>query len=104
MHGQYLSDMDDKDEVDTWKWLQKSDLKCCPEALIRSAQEQALQANYTKFSIDKKNTNSPLCRTSSNEMVLHVSEYSMLAQREYKRRHNNIAKCIHWRLCEKIRP
>ena len=25
----------------------------------------------------------------------------MLAQREYKRRHDNVAKYVHWRICEK---
>ena len=45
-----------------------------------------------------------ICRISStaDEKVAHfVSEYSKLVQ-EYKRaRHDNIAKMIHWNLCEK---
>ena len=27
----------------------------------------------------------------------------MLAQREYKRRHDNVARYVHWRLCEKYK-
>ena len=105
MHGQYLREMDGKDIVNTYGWLQKSDLKGCTEALICSAQEQALRTNYIKFRIDKT-IDSPLCRMcgNKNETVSHiVSECSMLAQREYKRRHDNVARYVHWRLCEKYK-
>ena len=53
MHGQYLRDLDGKDSVQSWKWLKDSDLKGCAEALICSAQEQAMRTNTTKFYIDK---------------------------------------------------
>ena len=43
MHGQYLRDLDGKDNVKSWKWLKDSDLKGCTEALICSAQEQAIR-------------------------------------------------------------
>ena len=103
MHGQYLREMEGKDKANTWRWLQKSDLKGPTEALIFSAQEQALRTNYTKFNIDKT-IDSPFCRMcgNKNETVSHIiSECSMLAQREYKRRHDNVAKYVHWRICEK---
>ena len=50
--------------------------------MIFSAQEQALRANYTKFSIDKT-IDSPFCRMYSikNETIYHtVSEYSKIAK------------------------
>ena len=103
MHGQYLREMEGKDKANTWRWLRKSDLKGPTEALIFSAQEQALRTNYTKFKIDKT-IDSPFCRMcgNKNETVSHIiSECSMLAQREYKRRHDNAAKYVHWRICEK---
>jgi len=53
MHGQYLREVNDKDQNSTWEWLQKSDLKGCTEALICSAQEQAFRTNYIKFNIDQ---------------------------------------------------
>ena len=38
------------------------------------------------------------------ESVGHlVSECSKLAQREYKRRHDNIARIVHWKLCHKFK-
>ena len=83
----------------------KSDLKGCIEALICSVEEQTLRANYIKFNIDKTSA-LPLCRMCSNksETFLYiVSECSVLAQEEYKRRHANVARYINWRLCEKYK-
>ena len=42
-----------------------------------------------------------MCRVE-NETVSHiVSECKMLAQKEYKKMHDNICRYIHWKLCEK---
>ena len=54
MHGQYVRDMTGVDWGKTWQWMRKGDLNGCTEALICSAQEQALRTNYIKFHIDKK--------------------------------------------------
>ena len=51
-----------------------------------------------------KTGESPLCRMCrvQNETVSHiVSECKMLAQKEYKKMHDNICRYIHWKLCEK---
>ena len=56
-----------------------------------------------KFHIDKTGE-SPLCRMCrvENETVSHiVSQCKMLAQKEYKKRHDNVGRYIHWKLCEK---
>ena len=103
MHGQFLRDNNETDWKRTWQWLNKGDLKAPTEALICSAQEQSLRTNYVKYNIDKT-ANSPLCRmcAQKGETVSHVvSECSKLAQREYKRRHDNVARYVHWKLCEK---
>ena len=89
----------DKDK--TWEWTRKSDLKVKTEALIFAAQEQALRTNFVKFNIDKS-VDSPLFRmcNQKGETVNHIlSECEMLAQKEYKRRHDNIARLVHWKLC-----
>ena len=81
----------------------QSDLKVQTEALTFAALEQALRTNYIKNKIDKTNE-SPMCRLcgEKGEIVQHlICECKKLAQREYKRRHDNIAKLIHWKLCEK---
>ena len=33
--------------------------------------------------------------------VCNTSEYEKFAQKEYKRRHDNVAKKVHWHLCNK---
>ena len=103
MHGQFVKDKEGVNWDKSWQWLAKGDLKGYTEALICSAQEQALRTNYTKFHIDK-NADSPLCRMcgEKGETISHlVSECGKLAQREYKGRHDNVARYVHWQLCNK---
>ena len=67
------------------------------------AQEQALRTNYTKNKIDKTLEN-PVCRMCCEkaEIVQHIiCEYKKLAQREYKRRHDTVAKLVDRKLREK---
>ena len=56
-----------------------------------------------KFHIDKTGE-SPLCRMSrvENETVSPIlSQCKMLAQKEYKKRHDNVGRYIRWKICEK---
>ena len=103
MYGQYCSETnDDIDKVKRWLRSKKSDLKAEAEVLICAAQEQALRTNYIKFNIDKT-AESPLCRMcgEKGESVGHlISGYIKLAQREYKRRHDKVARIVHW-ICGK---
>ena len=87
----------------TWQWIAKGVLKRCTEALICSAQEQALGKNFTRFHIDHT-AKSPLCRMcgSKGETVAQVvREHSKLAQKEYKGRQDIVARYIQWQLCGK---
>jgi len=80
-------------------------LKIQTETLICAGQEQALRTNYVKYHIDHT-VESPLCRLygEKGESVSHiVCECKKLAQREYKERHDNVAKVVHSKLCEKYR-
>lgn len=103
MYGQFVRQMPeqvDKDKI--WKWLSKGDLKVGTEALLCAAQEQAIRTNYVKHKIDRS-VESPLCRLCGKrgETVQHViCECEKLAQKEYKRRHDNVAKKVHWDLCK----
>ena len=83
--------------------VEKGDLKPETEALICAAQEQALRTNYIKHKIDHTREDDK-CRMcgQKGETVWHItSECEKLAQREYKRRHDNVARIIHWELCGK---
>ena len=104
MYGQFVREMPENvDRERTWEWMRKSDLKVETEALIFAAQEQALRTNAVKCNIDKTKS-SPLCRLcgEKSESVTHiVCGCTVLAQKEYKRRHDNIARIVHWKLCGK---
>ena len=104
MYGQFLRDASAKvDKKLSWRWLRKGNLKIQTESLVCATQEQALKTNYLKLHIDKT-ANSPLCRMCGNkgEIIQHIiCECEKLAQKEYKRRHNNVARRLHWDLCKK---
>ena len=102
MYGQFFSEMPEKIDL-PWKWLVQSDLKVQTEATICVAQKQALRTNYAKCKIDKTSEDS-LCRICGKwgETVQHIlCKCKKLAQRDNKRRHDSVAKSVHWKLCEK---
>ena len=73
------------------------------EALLCVAHEQTIRTNYIKYCIETT-SESPLCRLygKKGENVQHlVNECEKLAQKEYKRRHSNVAKKVHLDLCNK---
>ena len=52
----------------------------------------------------KQTVQSPFCRMcdKKSETISHiVSECEKLAQKEYKRRHDNVARIVHWKMCGK---
>ena len=86
------------DEKETWNWLRKANLKVETEAMFWVAEEQAIWTNYVKHKIDKA-TQSSLCRMcdkKSETMIPIVSECGKLRQKEDKRRHDNVARTVHW--------
>ena len=101
MYGQFIRDMPEgTDKEKSQLWLRECDLKIPSEALVCSAHEQTMRINCVKYHID-----SPSCRICGEigETISHiVSDCSKLAQREYKRRHDNVARMVDWKLCEKF--
>ena len=89
----------------TWRWLRKGNFKRETESLLIAAQDSAIRTNHIKARIDKTQQNNK-CRLCGDrdETINHViSEYSKLAQREYKARHEWVGKVIHWEMCKKIK-
>ena len=73
------------------------------ESLIVAAQNQSIRANLVKAKIDKSQRDS-LCRVfrKADESIDHiVSGCSKLSLKEYKRRHDNLEKTVHWKLARK---
>ena len=103
MHGQFVREMPEKVDKDkTWQRLLKSNLKIATEALLCAAMEHDIRANYVKHHIDKTSER-PLCRLcrKQGESVQHlVHGCEKVAWKDYKRRHNNVAKKLHWDLCK----
>ena len=101
MYGQFVTEMPKTtDEKETWNWLRKADLKIETEVMLCGAQEQVIRTNYLKNKMDET-TQSPFCRMrdKKSETISHiVSECEKLAQKEYKRRHDNVASIVHWKL------
>ena len=73
------------------------------ESLIVAAQNHSIRTSLVKANIDKGQGDS-LCRVCRkvDESIDHiVSGCSKLAQKEYKRRHDNLGKIVHWKLAKK---
>ncbi|XP_068704584.1 uncharacterized protein [Montipora foliosa] len=103
LHGQFVRETEDQSNEETWSWLKRGSFKRETEALIIAAQDQALRTNYIKATIDKSQIDAKcrMCR-DKNETLSHiVSGCSKLAQKEYKKRHDNVARAIHWDLSGK---
>ena len=74
------------------------------EGLIFAVQEQALRTNWIRKNIDGQEV-SELCRVCGkrDESIDHlIAECKKLDQREYKQRHDNIARILHLELCQKF--
>ena len=73
------------------------------EGMLFAAQQQALRTNVIKAKIEKQPV-SPKCSLcgTKEETVMHlVSGCPKLAQKQYKRRHNNVARRVNWKWCKK---
>ena len=73
------------------------------DSLIVAVQNQSIRANLVKAKIDKSQGDSlcRMCRKVDKSIDHIVSGCSKLAQKEYKRRHDNLGKIVHWKLARK---
>ena len=100
---QYLRQSEEVRSNQRWASLQNGDLKRETETLIVAAQNQSIKTNLVKAKTDKYQGDS-LCRVGrkADESIDHiVSGCSKVAQKEYKRRHDNLGKIVHWKLARK---
>ena len=101
LHGKFEQDTQDLKTTDSWTWLTRGDLKRETESLLIAAQDQALATNAIKKSIYKTTDNDKcrLCGLKVESVTHIISACKMLAQREYKCRHDKVCKYLHWHLC-----
>ena len=100
LYGQFVRETEDQSNEETWSWLKQGSLKRETDALITAAQDQATRTHYIQATIDKSQIDAKcrICR-DKNETVSHIiSGCSKLAQKEYKKRHDNKARAMHWDL------
>ena len=103
LYSQYLRQTKEVRSDRAWAWIQNRDLKSEIARLIVAAQNQSIRTNLVKAKIDKSQRDS-LCRVCRkvDESIDHiVSGCSKLAQKEYKRRHNNLGKIVHCKVARK---
>ena len=96
LHGQIFRQTREIHDPESWGWLRDGELKKETEGLIMAAQTQLLRTNTIKANIEKTQEDSKcrMCK-QKEETVRHiVSECPKLAQREYKRRHDCVAKAF----------
>ena len=89
----------------TWTWLRKGNFKREKEYLLIAAQNNAIRTNHIKARIDKTPQNSKfrLC-VERDKTTNHIgSEFSKLAQKENKTRHDWVGKVIHCEMCKKMK-
>ena len=77
-----------------WAWLQNRDVKRETESLIVAAQNQSIRTNLVKARIDKSQGDSlgRVCKKVYESIDDIVIGCSKLAQKEFKRRHDNLRK------------
>ena len=77
-----------------WASLQNGDLKRETESLIVAGQNQSISTNLVKAKFDKSQGDSlcRVCRKEDESIDDIVSACIKLAQKEYKRRHDNLGK------------
>ena len=69
--------------------------------MLCAALEQAIRTTCVKHKIDKtvRSPNFRMCDMKSETTSHVVSECEKLAQKEYKRKQDNVARIVHWKLC-----
>ena len=91
LHSQYFRQTNKVRRDQCWALLQNEDLKRETVSLIVAAQYQSIRKNLVKAKIEKNHGDS-LCRKLDESIDHIVSGCSKLAQKEYKRRHDNLGK------------
>ena len=96
LYGRFKRQTSDIRHEITLTWLKKKNLYRETKSLLIAAQNNVVRTNYIKAKIDKTQQNSK-CRLfgERDEAINHISEWSKLAEKEYKTRHDWVDKVIH---------
>ena len=105
LYGHFKGQASDNSQEKTWTWLIQGNLKRETGFLLIATRNNAIKTNYIKTRIAKTQQNSKcrLCGDKDETMGHMISEYSKLAQKENKIRHDWVGKGIHRELCKKFK-
>ena len=104
LQGQFRKATEEVRSKRSWDWLKNSYLEKETESTVVAAQDQALCTRNLRNAVYRENVESicRACGATDEAVVCIVSEYSKLAEKEYKQvRYDNVAKMLHWQLYEK---
>ena len=104
-HGRFKRLINNISHDNTLRWLRKKKFKRETGSLLMATLNRTIRTNHIKVRIDKTQQNSK-CRLCSDrdETINHIiSECIILAQKEYKARHDWVGKVIHWEMCKKFK-
>ena len=103
LHCHYLRQTKEVRRDQCWAWLQNGDLKRETESLIVAAQNQSITTTIVKAKIERSQGDSlcRMCRKVDKSIDHIVNGCCKLAQKEYKRSHDNLGKILHWKLARK---
>ena len=91
LHGQLGRDTENKKLGKSWYWLRNGNLKRETESLLSAAQEQVLNTNSVRKIYHEEVSNKcRLCGTHVENVLHIVSGCSMLAQKDYQKRHDKV--------------
>ena len=96
-HGKFRKSTEAIADEKSWEWLKMGHIRKRTEAIITDAQDQALQTNWSKHTIDEQDI-SPKCRTCQTEhqLVMHLASGSKgLTKRQYKVRLDAVGRRVH---------
>ena len=103
LHGKFFREVKNVADERSWQWLRGGYLDKRTEGYVCAAQEKALNTRCFCRTVMKQDVNlmCRMCGTSA-ETVSHLTSCcGMLAQREYRRRHDKMGLRVYWELCGK---
>ena len=103
LHGKFFNEAKNVADDRSWQWLRGGFLDKRTEGFVCAAQEKVLNTRCFSKTVMKQDVN-VMCRLcgKSAETVGHLtSGCGMLAQREYRRRHDKMGLRVYWELCGK---
>ena len=98
LHGKFMRDVSKVADARSWQWLRAGYLGKGTERYVFAAQEQVLRTRFFRATIQREDID-PKCRVCCKEVesVGHVaSGCSVLAHREYRRRHDRMGLRVYW--------